>query len=38
MVTLKAIIIDAFVLGLIAWSIIQFLHYKEEGRIEKLKN
>ena len=35
MITLKAIIIDALVLGLLGWGVIQFLHYKER---EKLKN
>ena len=36
MITLKAIIIDVLVLGLVAWGVIQFLHYKErEQEAEK---
>ena len=32
MITLKAIIVDVLVLGLVAWGVIQFLHYKDEGK------
>ena len=32
MITLKAMIVDVAVLGLIAWSMMQFLHYKRGGK------
>ena len=38
MITLKAIIIDVLVLGLVAWGVIQFLHYKERGKEAEKSN
>lgn len=34
MITLKMITVDMFILGLIAWGVLQFLRYKAEERKE----
>ena len=35
MITLKAIIIDVLVLGLVAWGVIQSLRYHENEKLRK---